>query len=244
MRRWHPGKRLEGLLQLTQGNPGNIRQLHQVERLLRAVGRPLAHPAHDRPFLVTPAQRHALQALAGVVEDEQAVLQQLLRQGLPLQRAIRLAQAGQCRAQPTAEQRILPTAQRHHEQPFQALRVKPMTGQESLVEHDRHFLVVLRGDPDVAALLVQQIQAVFAAVEAERQRTAGCAEKLLHPGVQPLLVHLHPVKPQATQFTAEMPRRHLPVLLLPARGGTYLFGHVGGVESLDLQGIGGCHARS
>ncbi|MNP49551.1 hypothetical protein D3C76_1437420 [compost metagenome] len=84
MRRRHPGKRLERLLQLAQGNPGNLRQFHQVQRLFRAVGCPLADSAHDCPLFVTPPQCHALQALAGIIENEQAVLQQLLRQGLPL----------------------------------------------------------------------------------------------------------------------------------------------------------------
>src|SRR5690606_41532899 len=67
---------------------------------------------------------------------------------------------------------------------FQARQVQTMAGQKRLVEHHRHFLVVLRSDPDVAAVFVEQVQAVVAAVEAERQGTARGVEELLDPGVQ------------------------------------------------------------
>ncbi|MNN27886.1 hypothetical protein D3C81_1414360 [compost metagenome] len=244
MRRRHAGKRLERLLQLAQGNTGHVGQRHQIERFFGAIRRPLTDPAHDLACFTSPPQRTAVQPLAGAVEDEQAIFKQLLCQRLALQRAIGFAQAGQGGAQPTAEQRVLATAQRHHEQPFKALWIEAMASQERLVEHHRHFFVVFRGDPDIAALLVEQVKAVFTAVEAERQRPAWGAEELLDTGIQTFFIHLHAIEPQATQFTAEMPRRHLPVLLLPAGGGTHLFSDIGGVESLDLQGIERCHALS
>ena len=244
MGRRHTGKGLECLLQLAQGNAGNVRQLQQVKGFFGAVGSPLTDPLHDRPLLSPPPQRSALQLLAGVVQDEQAVFQQLFGQRLPRKWTIGFPQPCQGSAEPAAEQRILAAAQRHHEQAVKALRVEGVAGQEGLVEHHRHFLVVLRCDPDIAALFVEQVQAVLTAVEAERQCAAGGTEKLLDPRVEALFVHLYAIQAQATQLAAEVAGRHLPVLLLPTGGGAHLLGHIAGVEGLDLQGIGRCHAAS
>ncbi|MNU00852.1 hypothetical protein D3C72_2440860 [compost metagenome] len=41
-----------------------------------------------------------------------------------------------------------------------------------------------------------------------------------------------------------MPRRHLLVLLHPARRGADLLGDIGGVERLDLEGTGTCHGAT
>ncbi|MNR11938.1 hypothetical protein D3C85_1282620 [compost metagenome] len=106
---------------------------------------------------------------------------------------------------------------------------------EFRAEHHGHFLVVLRSDPDVAAFAIEHVEAVVAAVETERQGAGRRTEVLLDPGVHALLVDLHAVQVEAAQLTGEMPGRHLLVVLGPARGGTDLFGDIGGVESLDPQ---------
>ena len=118
-------------------------QFHQIEGFFRAVGGPFADPAHDRPLLVASAQGVALQALAGIVEDEQTVFEQLLGQSLAFERAVGIGQSREGGAQPTAEQRVLAAAQRHHEQPVEAFHIQAVTGHERLVEHNGHLLVVL-----------------------------------------------------------------------------------------------------
>ncbi|MNY44467.1 hypothetical protein D3C86_1794980 [compost metagenome] len=107
---------------------------------------------------------------------------------------------------------------------------------ELRAEHHGHLLVVLRGDPDVAAFAIEHIQRVVAAVEAERQRPRGRAEVLLDPGVHAFLVDLHPLQVQVAHQAGEMPRRHLLIVLHPPRCGAYLVGDIGGVESLYVQG--------
>ena len=72
---------LDRVLQLAQGHPGDIRQFQQVEVLFRAVGRPLANPLHDHPFSGATLQRTRVETHASVVEDEQAVVEQLLSEG-------------------------------------------------------------------------------------------------------------------------------------------------------------------
>lgn len=73
----------------------------------------------------------ALQALAGIVENEQAILEQLFAQRPALQWAVSLAQPGQGRAKPAAEQVVLHRVQRGHEQAFQAGDIQPMALEKS-----------------------------------------------------------------------------------------------------------------
>ena len=103
------------------------------------------------------------------------------------------------------------------------------------------FPVVLRRNPDVAALFVEQIQRVIAAIEAERQGTGWRTEILLDPGVHLLFVNLDALQIEIANLPGEMPRRHLLVMLDPARCGADLFGHIGGIERLYLKRIARCH---
>ncbi len=116
-----------------------------------------------------------------------------------------------------------------------------MLADEFRAEHHRDFLVVLRGDPDVAALLIEQIQRVVAAIETERQGSRRRTEILLDAGVHLFLVDLHTLQIQVADLPGEMAWRHLLVMLNPARCGTDLFGYIGGVERLNLERIARCH---
>lgn len=119
-----------------------------------------------------------------------------------------------------------------------------MAEQEGLLEHHGHFLIVLGGDPDVAGMLIEQVQVVLASVEAEGQRALRRPKELFHARVETFFVHLQPVQAQAAELAAEMTRRHLPIVLLPPRCDADLLGHIVSVVSLDLQGICGIHATS
>ncbi|MNH24029.1 hypothetical protein D3C79_839460 [compost metagenome] len=165
----------------------------------------MTDPAHDRAFFGAPPQGAAVQTDTGTVEDEQTILEQLLSQCLTARRIDLLPQARQGAAQPTAEQPILHRVERGHEQPFHARNIKPMTLDKLRAENHRHFLVVLRGDPDVAALAIEQVQAVVATVKTERQGTGRRMKTLLHPRVHRLFVNLHSLKFQATDPPGEMP---------------------------------------
>ena len=112
---------------------------------------------------------------------------------------------------------------------------------EIRAEHHGNFPVVLRGDPDVAAVFVEQIQRVVTAIETERQSPGWRAEILFDPGVHLLFVDLDALQIEITNLPGEMPRRHLLVMLDPARCGADLLGHIGGVECLNLKRIARCH---
>lgn len=103
------------------------------------------------------------------------------------------------------------------------------------------FLVVLRGDPDVAALFIEQVQRVIAAIKTERQRTGRRTEILLDPSVHLLFIDLDTLQIQIADLPGEMAWRHLLVMLDPARCGTDLLGHISGVECLNLERIARCH---
>ncbi len=109
-----------------------------------------------------------------------------------------------------------------------------MLTDELRAEHHGDFLVVLRGDPDVAAVFVEQVQRVVTAIKTERQGTRRRAEILLDPGVHLLFVDLDALQIQIADLPGEMARRHLLVMLNPTRCNTDLFGDIGGVERLDL----------
>ncbi len=116
-----------------------------------------------------------------------------------------------------------------------------MKADEFRAEHHGDFLVVLRGDPDVAALFVEQIQRVVAAIKTERQRPRRRTEILLDPGVHLFFVDLDTLQIQIADLPGEMPWRHLLVMLDPARCYADLLGHIGGVERLNLERIARCH---
>jgi hypothetical protein len=129
------------------------------------------------------AARRLVQAHAGVVEDEQAIVKQLLGQRLAARRIEGLRQARQGAAEPATEQRILLRIERGHEQPFEPGHIQRVALHELRPEHHGDFLVVLRGDPDVAAFTIEHVQRVVAAIETERQRALRRTEILLDPGV-------------------------------------------------------------
>ncbi len=116
-----------------------------------------------------------------------------------------------------------------------------MLTDELRAEHHGNFLIVLRGDPDVAAVFVEQVQRVITAIKTKRQGTRRCAEILFDPSVHLLFVNLDTLQIQIADLPGEMARRHLLVMLYPARRGADLLGHVGGVERLYLERIARCH---
>ncbi len=128
-----------------------------------------------------------------------------------------------------------------HEQPFEFRHIQTVLADKLRTEHHGDFLVVLRGDPDVAALFIEQIQRVVTAIETERQSTRRRAEVLLDAGVHLFFVDLDTLQIQIADLPGEMARRHLLVMLDPARCGADLFGHIGGVERLNLERIARCH---
>ncbi len=109
-----------------------------------------------------------------------------------------------------------------------------MLTDEFRTENHSDFLVVLRGDPDVAAVFIEQVQRVVTAIKTERQSTRWRAEILLDPGVHLLFVNLDTLQIQITDLPGEMPRRHLLVMLDPTRRGADLFADISGIESLNL----------
>ncbi|MNV61083.1 hypothetical protein D3C71_1535770 [compost metagenome] len=157
----------------------------------RGVCRPFPYPFHDRPFPGPALQRALIETDTGVIEDEQAILQQLLSERFPGRRIESLGQPRQRAAEPATEQSVLLRVERRHEQPLQPSHIQAIALDEFRPEHHGDFLIVLRGDPDVAALAIQHVQRVVAAIKTERQRTLGRAEILLDPGVHVFLVNLH-----------------------------------------------------
>jgi hypothetical protein len=89
------------------------------------------------------AARRLVQAHAGVVEDEQAIVKQLLGQRLAARRIEGLRQARQGAAEPATEQRILLRIERGHEQPFEPGHIQRVALHELRPEHHGDFLVVL-----------------------------------------------------------------------------------------------------
>ena len=239
--RGHAGVGLERMLQLAQRHSGNLGKLQQVEGLLGGIGRPFADALHHRALFSTTLQAATIQADARVIEDVQAVFEQLLRQRFLARWIQGLCQSGQGAAQPAAEQRVLARIQRRHEQAFQPGDIQAVALDKRRPEDHGDFLVILRGDPDVAAFFIEHVQRVVAAIETERQRPLGRAEILLDPGVHVLFLDLHALQIEVTHPPGEMPRRHLLIMLDPARCGADLLGHVGGIEGLDLYGIARCH---
>ncbi len=112
---------------------------------------------------------------------------------------------------------------------------------EIRTEYHSDFPVVLRGNPDVAALFVEQIQRVVTAIKTERQSPGWRTEILLDPGVHLFFVDLDALQIEIANLPGEMPRRHLLVMLDPARCSADLLGHVGGIERLYLKRIARCH---
>lgn len=108
-------------------------------------------------------------------------------------------------------------------------------------EHHGDFPIVFRGDPDVAALFIEQVQRVVAAIKTERQSPGWRTEILLDPGVHLFFVDLDALQIEIANLPGEMPRRHLLVMLDPARCSADLLGHVGGIERLYLKRIARCH---
>ncbi len=121
-----------------------------------------------------------------------------------------------------------------HEQAFEFRHIQAVLTDKLRAEHHGDFLVVLRGDPDVAALFIEQVQRVVAAIKTERQGTRRRTEILFNAGVHLLFINLDTLQIQIADLPGEMARRHLLVMLNPARRGTDLFGDIGGVERLDL----------
>ncbi len=121
-----------------------------------------------------------------------------------------------------------------HEQAFKFRHIQTVLTDKLRTEHHGDFLVVLRGDPDVAAVFIEQVQRVVAAIKTERQSTRWRAEILLDAGVHLLFIDLDTLQIQIADLPGEVTRRHLLVMLDPARCGADLFGDIGGVERLDL----------
>ena len=121
-----------------------------------------------------------------------------------------------------------------HEQPFEFRHIQTVLTDKLRTEHHGDFLIVLRGNPDVAALFIEQVQRVVTAIKTERQSTRRRTEILLDPGVHLLFVDLDALQIQIADLPGKMPRRHLLVMLDPARCSTDLLGDIGGVERLDL----------
>lgn len=82
MARGHPGVGLESLLQLAQGYAGNVGKLEQIDRVFRRISCPLPYSLHDLALVVAPLQSAPIKAGVSVVEDEQAVLEQLPSQAI------------------------------------------------------------------------------------------------------------------------------------------------------------------
>ncbi len=241
LRRAHPGVGLETLLQLAQRRADNLRQFQQVDGFIRRIRRPFADARHQLALVTALLQCAAIQAHTGVVEDEQAVVEQLPGEA---NRVDDRGQARQRATEPAAEQRVLLAGQRGHEQAFQPAHIQAVALYELRPEYHGHFPVVFRRDPGVAALTIEQIQRVVAAIETECQRARRRIEMLLDAGVHALFVHLHPLQVEVTDASGKMPRRHLLVLLYPAGCRPALGGHITGGEGLYAQSGCLCHGKS
>ncbi|MCY1363663.1 hypothetical protein D9M69_504360 [compost metagenome] len=134
----------------------------------RGVSGPFPYPFHDRALPGPTLQGALVEADTRVVEDEQAIFQQLLGQRFAARWIEGLRQPRQGSAEPTTKQRVLLGVERCHEQPFKPGDVQAVALYKLRPEHHGDFLVVLRGDPDVAAFTIQHVQRVVTAIETER----------------------------------------------------------------------------